>query len=236
LSLDFSMLDAGTADDEDKDLGRKVPGVATGRVINLLDPQGLGRVQVQLPFIDSIDLQPWARIATLSAGAFYGSYFVPQVGEDVLLAFEHGDVRVPYVIGSLWNAFPARPPLPSPLTQQRLLRTPLGNQIVLGDVPPMITIQTGPTPPVPIPSPPSPVGPYQTITLSPTGISAAGTTVSLIAGTSMITVGPEGITLIAGSSVVSLGADGIKLASLGDVMATGAKSVQLIGSMVRINS
>ena len=45
----------------------------------------------------------WARIATLMAGKERGTYFIPEVGDEVLVAFEHGDIHYPYIIGSLWN-------------------------------------------------------------------------------------------------------------------------------------
>ena len=147
---------------------KKYYGVTIGRVINPLDPLSIGRLQVQLPFIDSIDLAPWARICAPMAGIFSGSYYIPNVGDQVLVAFEHGDVNAPYILGSLWNIV-QRPPLPSPLLQTRAIRTLVGNQIVFQEVPPAITIQNGPTSPVPIPSPPIPTGPYQTLKLDPTG-------------------------------------------------------------------
>ena len=84
-------------------------GVAVGQVLNILDPLFLGRVQVRLPFIDDADLAPWARVAVPMAGIGCGHYFIPTIGDEVLVAFEHGDTSVPYVIGSLWNATSRRP-------------------------------------------------------------------------------------------------------------------------------
>src|SRR5262245_6023917 len=133
---------------------KKFYGVAVGKVLNPIDPLMLGRVQVQLPFVDSLDLSPWARIAVPMGGPFHGDYFVPNPGDEVLLVFEHGDINAPYIIGSVWNMM-SRPPLPSPLPQIRTIRTLAGNQIVFSEVPPSVTIQTGPTSPVPVPTPPS---------------------------------------------------------------------------------
>src|SRR5260370_21281620 len=107
---------------------KKYYGVVTGRVINLLDPLTLGRVQVQLPFIDSVDLSPWARVAVLLAGPLHGSYFIPNIGDEVLVAFEHGDVNAPHIIGSLWNAM-SPPPLPPPLSPTSLFQTLANNHI-----------------------------------------------------------------------------------------------------------
>ena len=58
-------------------------------------------------------LMPWARLSNMMAGMGRGSFFVPQIGDEVLVAFNHGDVREPYVIGTLWNTMD-RPPALSP--------------------------------------------------------------------------------------------------------------------------
>jgi uncharacterized protein involved in type VI secretion and phage assembly len=118
-------------------------GVTTGRVINLMDAMQLGRVQVQLPFIDACDLSPWARIAAPMSGPLCGVSFFPQIDDEVLVAFEQGDVNVPYIIGSLWNGL--APPLPnippdSPVRTSYSIRTLTGNQILMVEVPPGIEI------------------------------------------------------------------------------------------------
>ena len=95
-------------DQEDEKDPKRFYGVSTATVIDPLDPLFLGRVQVQLPFVDFLDLSPWARIAVPMAGQFSGFYCLPKVGDEVLVAFEHGDINVPYVIGSLWNGFSRR--------------------------------------------------------------------------------------------------------------------------------
>ena len=79
----------------------RIYGIALAQVINNIDSYGLGRVQLSLPWLP--DFQPWARVAVPQAGKNRGVYFLPQIGDEVLVAFNHGDVREPYVIGSLWN-------------------------------------------------------------------------------------------------------------------------------------
>ncbi len=216
-----------------EDTGRKFYGVTVGKVINLTDAMMLGRVQVQLPFIDSLDLSPWARVATPMAGLTHGMYFIPNIGDEVLVAFEHGDVNAPYIIGSLWNAI-ARPPLPSPLPQIRTIRTLAGNQIVLTEAPPSITIQTGPTPPVPIPLPPSPAGP-PTIFMSPAGIV-------IMHGTNVINMTQAGIQITAGTSVINMTPDGITVTGTPNLNLTAAATVNITapainitGGLVKIN-
>jgi hypothetical protein len=213
----------------------KFYGVTVGRVINPLDPMSLGRVQVQLPFIDSLDLSPWARVAVPMAGMLHGMYFIPNLGDEVLVAFEHGDVNAPYVIGSLWNAV-ARPPLPSPIPQIRAIRTLSGNQIVIEEIPPAITIQTAPTPPVAMPLPASPLGPHQTIRLSPTGIEIMSPLkITLQVGLNSLTIDPTGITLMAGGNILTVSPQNISLLAT-DIDLTAFIQAVITAGIVRINS
>jgi uncharacterized protein involved in type VI secretion and phage assembly len=111
---------------------RKIYGVALAVVINIQDVTGEARVQLMLPWMPGFS--PWARLATLMAGMNRGSYFVPQVGEEVLVAFNHGDVREPFVIGSLWNTLD-RPPALAPTDPYniRRIRSPLGHELSFDD-------------------------------------------------------------------------------------------------------
>ena len=213
---------------------QKYYGVTVGKVINPLDPMMLGRVQVQLPFIDSLDLSPWARIALPMAGMLHGTYFIPNLNDEVLVAFEHGDVNAPYIIGSLWNAM-APPPLQSPVPQIRAIRTLAGNQIVFTEVPPSVTIQTAPTPPSVMPSPPTPTGPYQTIMMSTAGIQ-------IMSPTPIQIMSPAGIQIVAGANIINLTPDGItitgtpnlNLAAAG-TLNIAAPAVNITGGLVKIN-
>jgi len=162
-------------------------GVVVGQVLNVLDPLFLGRVQVRLPFIDDADLSPWARVAVPMAGPASGHYFIPNIGDEVLVAFEHGDTSVPYVIGSLWNAT-SPPPLPSPVPQIRMLRTLTGNMIMIAEVPPAITIQTA-------------TG--NTILMSPAGIQ-------ITAATSIVNMTPDGVT-VTGANVNLVGTAAVNI-------------------------
>ena len=81
----------------------KFYGVAVAIVTNNKDPDGLGRVRVKFPWLSDDQESWWARMATPMAGASRGAYFLPEVDDEVLVAFEHGDVRFPCVLGGLWN-------------------------------------------------------------------------------------------------------------------------------------
>ena len=77
--------------------------VVVGVVTSNSDPQSLGRVRVKYPALDDQHEGWWARVAAPSAGTNRGLLMLPVAGDEVLLAFEHGDDEHPYIIGSLWN-------------------------------------------------------------------------------------------------------------------------------------
>lgn len=87
----------------------RIHGVVVGVVTNNKDDGGLGRVKVKFPWLSDLDESSWARIAAPMAGKQRGAYFLPEVHDEVLVAFEHGDVRFPYVLGALWNGLDAPP-------------------------------------------------------------------------------------------------------------------------------
>jgi uncharacterized protein involved in type VI secretion and phage assembly len=87
----------------------KIYGVVVGIVTNNKDPDNLGRVKIRFPWLSDNDESHWARVATLMAGNDRGSFFLPEVDDEVLVAFDHGDVRFPYVIGALWNGVDKSP-------------------------------------------------------------------------------------------------------------------------------
>lgn len=87
-------------------------GVYPALVTDLNDPDGQGRVKVRLPWspdADSSSYEVWARIAVLMAGNNRGTWFIPDVNDEVLLSFEAGNPRRPYVVGALWNGSDAPP-------------------------------------------------------------------------------------------------------------------------------
>jgi phage baseplate assembly protein gpV len=213
------------ADDEGGD--RKIYGVTVGQVINPVDPMTMGRVQVRIPSVDALDLSPWARIAVPMAGILHGTYFVPQIGDEVLLAFEHGDPNAPYIIGSVHNALHP-PPLVSPLPEIRAIRTIAGNQIVFSEFTETVAIQTGPTPPEALPAPPTPTGPYQTIIMSPAGIQIMTPTGITMVTPAQVTVQVAGTTFSVTPAGVVITAPVIEMIAAGEVSITG--------SIVRINS
>ena len=87
-------------------LGGRWYGAFPALVTDIVDPEGLGRVKIALPWSPDTAgarYETWARLATFMAGNNRGSWFIPDVEDEVLIVFEGGDPRRPYVIGSLWN-------------------------------------------------------------------------------------------------------------------------------------
>jgi len=82
---------------------RKITGVVIGIVTNNQDPEGIGRVKVKFPWLSDDNESDWAPIAAPMAGNARGTYFLPEIEDQVLVAFEHGNPRFPYVLGALWS-------------------------------------------------------------------------------------------------------------------------------------
>jgi len=89
--------------------GGHAKGVAIALVRENRDDSGQGRVKVTYPWHSQPRESHWARVAVPMAGKQRGTYFIPEIGDEVLVAFERGDMRFPYVVGSLWNGVDAAP-------------------------------------------------------------------------------------------------------------------------------
>lgn len=101
----------------DNQLLKRLTTLSTGasylaEVVSVNDPEGLARVQIRLLSFDGVgdqDAPVWARVATPFAGENRGAFFIPDVGDEVLVTFLNGDTRLPIVIGGLWNGNAAVP-------------------------------------------------------------------------------------------------------------------------------
>ena len=120
----------------------QLEGVYRAIVTDVRDKEGLGRVQVKVP--DVAAKPAWAPVATLMAGDRRGSWFVPDTGDEVLIAFQAGDASRPVVLGSLWSA-KARPPEnmdSAGANPVRLIRTRSGLEVRLDDAAGRVTVST----------------------------------------------------------------------------------------------
>lgn len=188
---------------------RRITGVCTALVISNFDSTGEGRVQLEIPSLPGY--MPWARVSVPMAGMARGTYFIPQFGDEVLVAFNQGDVREPYVLGSLWNTLD-RPPalLPTDPVNKRLIRTPTGHEISFDDIGSLsITSNT-----------------FDSVTLSLTGID-----ISTVGGTVSISLSKTGDLTISALKSITLDAPSISIGGLKtvDVSVKSTASLALDG-------
>jgi uncharacterized protein involved in type VI secretion and phage assembly len=86
--------------------------LVVGIVTNTNDPEKMGRVRVKFPALGTDIEGWWARVATINAGSERGMYMLPEPGDEVIVGFEHGDTRRPFVLGSLYTG---KTPVPADL-------------------------------------------------------------------------------------------------------------------------
>ena len=110
-----------------------LPGLVVGVVSNLKDPDGRGRVRVKLPVLGTDLESEWARVAAPFAGSETGALFALQVGDEVLVAFLHGDASLPVVLGGLWNGKDKLPVADATKGTEHCLKTKSGHVIRLVD-------------------------------------------------------------------------------------------------------
>jgi len=113
-------------------------GAYPALVSDIKDPDGQGRVKVTLPWSQDTGgsrYEAWARLATLMGGNDRGSWFIPDVNDEVLVIFEAGDPRRPYVVGALWNGNDKPPESmdKSGNNQLKVIRSRNGVKITLDD-------------------------------------------------------------------------------------------------------
>lgn len=112
---------------------RKRYGVAEALVVDVNDPEKEGRVKVRFPWFDEHMISDWCRVAQLYAGNGYGSLFVPEEKDEVLVAFVHGDMRQPIILGGLYNGHDKPATHRAGDRDEKLIRTRSGHQILLVD-------------------------------------------------------------------------------------------------------
>ncbi|MBL7208496.1 MAG: VgrG-related protein [Dehalococcoidia bacterium] len=108
--------------------------VVVGIVTNNQDPDEMGRLKVKFPWLAEGTESHWARIATPMAGQDRGMVFLPEVNDEVLLAFEHGDLNRPYILGGLWGGVD-KPPEGNKDGKNniRKIRSRSGHEIIFDD-------------------------------------------------------------------------------------------------------
>jgi len=200
---------------------RRIDGVALATVVDNVDLTGQARVQLSIAWMP--DVAPWARVATLMAGPDTGTYFVPQPGDEVLVAFQHGDPADPYVVGALWNAQDTPPATSARDAQNRFrIRTPLGHNLEFDDQGQTVTLTTT-------------TG--HTVTVGPTEIRLATDK-----DTATVSLGADGAVAVKATGALTLEARSIELKAPSiavkggkDVAITAGTQCSVKSAMVEIN-
>lgn len=97
------------------------------------DPKGLGRVKVQTQWQKSNDTTPWIRLANQMSGADYGFYFVPEIGEQVIIGYELGNPQLPIVMGSAYHGKAKQSDKKHDQNFKKAIKTKAGNEILIID-------------------------------------------------------------------------------------------------------
>lgn len=130
----MSLIDLLTDEDEERARTKRINGIVTGIVTNNRDEEGLGRIKIKFPWLSEKNETDWAKVMSFMAGKERGGFFLPEVGDEVLVAFEHGDINYPYVIGALWNNEDNPPETNSDGKNNiRKIRSRSGHEIVFND-------------------------------------------------------------------------------------------------------
>ena len=130
----MSIVDLLTNEEEEQARTKRINGVVTALVTNNNDPEGLGRVKVKFPWLVEESESCWTKIMSFMGGKERGSFFLPEVDDEVLVAFEHGNINYPYVIGSLWNSEDKPPETNSDGKNNiRKITSRSGHEIILND-------------------------------------------------------------------------------------------------------
>jgi uncharacterized protein involved in type VI secretion and phage assembly len=139
-SFEVNNGPATSAPDSEEGFGPSGPArrsdgsVVVGLVLDNQDPDGLGRVKINLPGLSEDESGYWARLASPMAGGGRGMFFLPEQNDEVLVAFEQGDITRPYIVGALWNG-EDKPPQSNSDGQNnvRLIRSRSGHSVRFDD-------------------------------------------------------------------------------------------------------
>ena len=130
----MSLLDP--IQDEEKKEDQTMQGVALAEVTNNQDPLKWGRVKVKYPWRENAPESDWARIVALAGGKNRGTLWLPEVGDEVLVGFDKGDIDHPFVLGGMWNGVDVPPETNDDgKNDTKLIRTRSGHQVKYFDKP-----------------------------------------------------------------------------------------------------
>jgi hypothetical protein len=240
-----SLFELASGGGSSRDRNPALAGLVCGVVTSVKDPDKKGKVKLAFPWLSPGYESDWARVVHVSAGPRTGAMFVPEVGDEVLVGFEFGDARRPYVLGGLINDNAKFSTMDSAVTSSgvtgRGFATPAGNQLLFTDDLP--------------PGPPGAAPPNKSSIVLGTGDGNLGLEIDQVAGKVTITCKPAppksksaaGTLTIdcsgAGKIEIKAGAGGMKLTSDGQLELNGKLGVKIAsdamvevsGKMIKLN-
>ena len=130
----MNLVDVLADGQNQRSSARRIHGVAVGIISNAQDPEGIGRVKLNFPWLSEDNESDWAKVVSFMAGKERGAFFLPEVGDEVLVGFEQGDINKPYVIGALWSSEDKPPEANADGKNNiRMIRSRSGHEIILND-------------------------------------------------------------------------------------------------------
>ncbi|MBB6735601.1 phage baseplate assembly protein V [Cohnella zeiphila] len=222
-----------------------VRGVMIATVTNNSDPDNLGRVKLKFPIRENEHETDWAPIVSLMTGSNMGTLFIPEVGDEVLVAFHLGYLDQPFVIGGLWNQN-KKPPAKHEKNDIRKVRTRAGHELIFQDTDSdgKITLKTNAGLKLDISEKDDSVtlatkNAQQSVTLT----GGSKNSIEIKAGTSKITLNNQGQITIESSNSVQVKGTQISLEAQAQMSLKAAASLDLKsdgivtikGSLVKIN-
>jgi phage protein D/phage baseplate assembly protein gpV len=205
--------------------GPAAAGVVVAVVTDVQDPMQQARVRLTYPWLSDDHVSDWARTVQAGAGNKRGGFVLPEVGDEVLVAFEQGDLRRPYVLGGLFNGRDAPPGGPTPAVDsgsgavnRRSVVSRTGHRVDLVDADGKsgISAATG----------------DGKLTLQ---LDATGTTITLHSDGTVKIEGSRGVTVDAGTGPLALSGGDVKITAKTGVTIDGGAQATLKAAMVRIN-
>jgi uncharacterized protein involved in type VI secretion and phage assembly len=221
-----------------------VNGVMVAQVTNNQDPDKLGRVKVKFMIHETPLETDWVPIASLMSGKDRGTLFVPDVGDEVLVAFQFGHLSRPYVIGCLWNQ-KNQPPAVDEKNNLRKIRTRSGHELLFDDTDNAgkVTIKTAKGMQVSLEDKEDKLtigtkDSQHVVTLSGSGSG----TITIKSGSNKITITGQGDIQLESTKAVTIKSTQMKLEATGsmEIKSTGTMNIEasmltLKGSLVKIN-
>ncbi len=195
---------------------QRVNGIVPGIVSDVKDPQKMGRVKVTFPWLDDGFTSGWARVISPGAGKDRGFLVLPEVNDEVMVAFDHGLFDSPYVLGGVWNGSDAPPKTSTDAVDgnsgeiaARAFVSRKGHKLEIVETD-GITLTSG----------------DGSVTIK---LDSKNQKIEITSSKTVEVKGPNGITLDAGTGAVEIKGQGLKLSSTGDYELHATGQLKLSG-------